>query len=181
MVEYQGLDGLRGSQPASRPCGDNILLREPRFQMRTAVLDHGIPVLAFALEETVAINVWRNEVEALGLKIEPWLRVLKEKAARGDADDPLIEVQWLKPAATRPRALPLGELKRKVLQFAPGRKIAHVVDVAYSPENVARTMALASKEALRSTLPLMSVNAGDGGECLRDPYVWARAPSGPVE
>lgn len=73
IVEYQGLDSFRGSKPTSRPCEDNILLREPRFQVRAALLDHGIPVLAFALEETVAINMWRNEVEALGLQIGPWL------------------------------------------------------------------------------------------------------------
>jgi ribonuclease Z len=160
MVEYQGLDGFRGSQPTSRLCEDHVLLREPRLEVRAALLDHGIPVLAFALEETIAINVWRSELEVLGLEIGPWLRVLKERAARGDADDTMIDVAWREPDTTRPGALPLGELKRKVLRFAPGRKIAYVVDVAYTPQNAASIISLAANaDVLFIEAPFLEADA----------------------
>src|SRR5690606_37105153 len=78
-------------------CTNNVLLREARFQVQVAILDHGIPSLGFAFEETIRINVWRNRVEALGLRIGPWLRAFKEAAAPGDADETTIAVEWHAP------------------------------------------------------------------------------------
>jgi ribonuclease Z len=111
--------------------------------VQAAILDHGIASLGFALEETVRINVWRNRVEALGLKIGPWLRDLKEAAARGDAEETLVAVEWREPQPTAPRALPLGQLKSEILQLARGRKIAYVVDAAFTPTNTEKIIALA--------------------------------------
>ena len=68
--------------------------------MQAAILDHGIASLGFALEEMAQINVWRNRVEALGLKIGPWLHDLKEAAARGDAEETLVAVEWREPQPT---------------------------------------------------------------------------------
>jgi ribonuclease Z len=142
-VEFQSRSGFGRGQSTSSLCSSNVLLREPRFQVQAALLDHGIPSLGFALEETVRINVWRNRVEALGLSIGPWLRGLKEAAARGDADETLVAVEWREPHPTRPRALRLGQLKSEILQLAPGRKIAYVVDAAFTAENAAKIVALA--------------------------------------
>jgi ribonuclease Z len=142
-VEFQSRDGFSRGASTIRLCSGNVLLREPRFQVQAAMLDHGIASLAFALEETVRINVWRNRVEALGLRIGPWLRDLKEAAARGDAEETLMAVEWREPQPTTPRALPLGQLKSEILQLAPGRKIAYVVDAAFTPTNAEKIIALA--------------------------------------
>ena len=147
-VEFQSRNGFSRGQSSSRLCSSNVLLLEPRFQVRTAILDHGIPSLGFALEETVRINVWRNRVEALGLKIGPWLRGLKEAAARGDADETPVTVEWCEPHSTTPGALPLGQLKNEILQVAPGRKIAYVVDAAFTPTNAEKIIALARNAEL---------------------------------
>lgn len=124
-------------------CPNNILLQEPRFRIQAAVLDHGIPSLAFALEETMRINVWRNKVEELGFKIGPWLRELKEAVGRGDSDDTMIPVEWREPNPVAPAVRPLGELKREVLEIAPGRKLAYVVDAAFIPANAEKIVNLA--------------------------------------
>jgi ribonuclease Z len=159
-AEFQSRTGFSGWQPTSKPCHANILLNEPRFQVRAAVLDHGIAVLGFALEETMRINIWRNKVEALGLKIGPWLRALKESAARGDADATLVAVEWREPHPTRSRVLPLGQLKSEILQLAPGRKIAYVVDAAFTRENAEKIIALAGNaEVLFIEAPFLQADA----------------------
>ena len=58
-----------------------ILLLQPGFQVRPH--HHGIPVLAFALEERARINIWRNKVEAMGLAVGPWLGTFKEAILGG--------------------------------------------------------------------------------------------------
>lgn len=124
-------------------CRDFILLREPRFEIRAVFLDHGIPSLGFALEETVHVNVMRNKIAEQGLKIGPWLRELKETVARGDPDETPVTVEWDEQHSGLPPALPLGQLKREVLQITPGRKIAYVVDAAYTPQNSDKIISLA--------------------------------------
>jgi ribonuclease Z len=147
-VEFQGRNGFSRGESSFRLCSSNVLLREPRFQVQAAILDHGIPSLGFALEETVQINVWRNKVEALGLRVGPWLRGLKEAAARGDADDTAVAVEWREPRAAAPRTLSLGQLKSEILQLAPGRKITYVVDAAFTPANAEKIIALARNAEL---------------------------------
>ncbi|HYA80745.1 MAG TPA: MBL fold metallo-hydrolase [Methylocystis sp.] len=122
---------------------DGLLLKEASLQVRAATLDHGVPVLAFALEERAQINVWRNKVEDMGLAVGPWLRTFKEAILRGASDDVLIEVAWLVGRQGRPTALPLGALKREIMQIAAGRKIAYVVDCAFSDANSEKIVCLA--------------------------------------
>jgi len=120
-----------------------VLAQEAGFQVRAATLDHGIPVLAFALEERAQINVWRNKVEALGLDVGPWLRKFKEAILRGAADDAPIEVAWSSGQRDQPMALPLGALKREIMQVTSGRKIVYVVDCSFSEDNREKIVRLA--------------------------------------
>ena len=121
---------------------DGVLLRQPGFQVRATTIDHGIPLLAFALEERAHINMWRNRLEALGLAVGPWLRGFKDAILRGAPNEAPIQVAW---AADRqePQSLPLGELKREIMQITSGRKIAYVVDAAFTEANIAKIVALA--------------------------------------
>jgi ribonuclease Z len=118
---------------------DGLLLDDGRLRVRAAVLDHGIPCLAFAVEETAHVNVWKSRLEELELPVGPWLRGLKEAVLRGAPDDTPVRVEGDGDA----RSLPLGDLKKKVLQIVPGQKIAYVVDAAYTEQNIARIVALA--------------------------------------
>ncbi len=122
---------------------DGLLLKEPSIQIRAVTLDHGVPVLAFALEERAQINVWRNKVEAAGLAVGPWLRSFKEAILSGVPDDYPVQVSWRAPDPASPKTLPLGQLKNDIMRISAGRKIAYVVDCAFTSENVQKIVALA--------------------------------------
>ena len=126
---------------------NHVLLQQSGFEVRAASIDHGVPALAFALEERAHINIWRNKVEAMGLAVGPWLRTFKQAILDGLSDDTPISVSWAVSGAgapaERPARLPLGRLKQDIMRVTSGRKIAYVVDCAFTQANVARVLALA--------------------------------------
>lgn len=135
----------RFARADAEPAGGegDVILDEPGLRVRATTLDHGVPVLAFALEERAQINIWRTRVEAMGLAIGPWLRAFKEATLRGADDATLIEVDWADGPGGRPAALPLGQLRREIMKITAGRKIAYVVDCAYTDANCEKIAALA--------------------------------------
>lgn len=126
------------------PLGENpVILDEPGFLVESALLEHDIPCLAFALSEKQHINVDKVRLDALGLRVGPWVRRLKAMV-RADAP-PDTPVQVLPAAAGEPgpREMPLGLLRERVLRISPGRKVAYVTDTAFTPENRERILRLA--------------------------------------
>ena len=142
VAEFAGRRGFVRVDASSRKMEGNLLLDEPGLQVRAAILDHGIPVLGFALQERAHINIWRNRLDSLGLAVGPWLRTFKDAVVRGDPEDTPLSVAW-SPAASGPASLPLGLLKREIMRVTAGRKIAYVVDVAFTPENLGKIQDLA--------------------------------------
>lgn len=124
---------------------DGVFLKEAGLQLRAATLDHGIPVLGFALEERAQINVWRNKLESLGLAVGPWLRGFKQAILNGAGDDAPIPVAWRAEAAQKPDALPLGFLRNEIMEVTAGRKIAYVVDCAFTEPNIEKIRRLARR------------------------------------
>ncbi len=124
------------------PLAEGVLLDEPTFRVRAAVLDHKIPCLAFALEEKMHVNVWTPRLAAMGLPTGPWLRELKEAAAAGEPDDRPFRVWWREGATRHERMMPLGVLKAHLLSVEPGQKIGYVVDAAYHEDNARRIVEL---------------------------------------
>ena len=119
---------------------NGAIMDEETFRVRTAVLDHQIPSLAFAVEEKVHVNVWKDRLERMELPIGPWLRELKRAVVRGDPDDRVFAVP-LECGAGECR-MSLGQLKSEILRIVPGQKIAYVVDVVFTEENARRIVAL---------------------------------------
>jgi ribonuclease Z len=117
---------------------DGLLVDEENLRIRTAVLDHLIPCLGFAVEEKRHVNVWRNRVEEMGSTPGPWLHTLKRAVVNELADDTRIPV----PVDGHVREFALGELKQRLLRIVDGQKIGYVVDVRYHADNVARISAL---------------------------------------
>jgi ribonuclease Z len=115
------------------PMDGDVLHEEARYRVRVAVLEHRLPCLAFALEETAHVNVWKTRLDALALPAGPWLRELKEAIVADAPDDSLIEVRA---AAAEPAVatLPLGQL-RGLVTLTPGQKIGYVTDAADTPAN----------------------------------------------
>jgi len=123
---------------------DGLLLDEPAFRVRCAVLDHQIPCLGFALQEAMHVNVWPNRLEELGLAPGAWLRGAKRAILAGASDDTPIAARRPEPGAMREQSLPLGTLRHAALQCVPGEKIAYVSDVAAHAENERRIVHLAA-------------------------------------
>jgi ribonuclease Z len=142
-ASFRGRTGFRREGQSQSPCDGGLLMREPGFDVRCAVLDHGIPTLAFALQERAHINVWRNKLESAGLAAGPWLGAFKAAILRGAPDETAIEIAWADRGDAKPPTLPLGTLKHDISRITSGRKIVYVVDARFTPENEARIVALA--------------------------------------
>jgi ribonuclease Z len=112
------------------------LLEEDEFRIESVVLDHGTPCLAFACQETLRINVWKEGLDRLRLPVGPWLNEAKRAVRRGAPDDSTIVVR-------NDLSVPLGVFKQHALRTARGHRIAYVVDAAFHDSNVARIIELA--------------------------------------
>jgi len=108
-----------GGQPpeplAELPARGGLLLEEPAFRVRAALLDHDTPCLGFAIEENMHVNVWKNRLEELGVQVGPWLQELKREVLRGAPDDARIRACWDEGGARNERWFSLGELKAAAL------------------------------------------------------------------
>ena len=124
----------RDVPPIHLPAG--TLLDEDDFRIAGAVLDHGIPCLAFAFEEKLRVNVWSEGLKQLKLPVGPWLNEAKRAVRRGAPDDSQITING-------DVSFPLSVLKQHALRTVRGQKIAYVVDVSYHDQNIEKIIALA--------------------------------------
>lgn len=118
------------------------LFEEDSCLVRAAILDHGIPCLAFALQEKRHINVFKARLQEMGLAVGPWLQNLKAAVLADAPDETPIQASWREGAERCGRTLSLAEL-RDALRVVPGQKIAYVTDVRFHNENVRRIAELA--------------------------------------
>ncbi len=129
---------------AAVPLGNGPLFAEPAFDVRCTVLDHDTPCLAFAVQEAMHVNVWRNRLADLGVEAGPWLREAKRAVLAGAPDDTRILACRAGTNGAKVHEIALGALRSSALQVVPGQKIAYVTDAAYHADNVARIAALAA-------------------------------------
>jgi ribonuclease Z len=153
VCEFRAREAFRRRDMPPVPLSAGLLLDEDEFRIKGVVLDHGIPCLAFALEEKLRVNVWRDGLRRLDLPVGPWLREAK-RAVRQDApDDTLISI-------SKDLSMPLGVLKQDALHTARGQKIAYVVDIAYDERNVEKVIALArNADQLFIEAPFLDMDA----------------------
>ncbi|HWM48359.1 MAG TPA: MBL fold metallo-hydrolase [Xanthobacteraceae bacterium] len=130
---------------ASGHAEQGVVHREPAFRVSVAVLEHRTPSLAFAVQESRHVNIWKSRLAALGLPVGPWLRELKRAVLEGKADDHVVHAAAARADAGRDVAL--GTL-REVLTVTAGQKIAYVTDAADTPANRAAIVALAREAGL---------------------------------
>jgi ribonuclease Z len=122
---------------------EGVLLAEPRFRVRAAFLDHGIPCLGFALEEKVHVNVLKNRLAEIGLAPGHWLNDLKRAIAEDSPGDTPIRAWWRDRNGEHEHVLALRDLLQAV-HVEPGRKLAYVTDIRYTPDNESRVARLAA-------------------------------------
>lgn len=132
----------REDAPDAAAC-DGLVLSEPEFRIRCAQVDHRIPCLAFALEESVHLNVDKARLDDLGLPVGPWLMDAKRAIRAGMPDSTPIRAAWSADEHRHERSVPLGVLRREVVRASPGQKLVYVTDVIDSEANRERILALA--------------------------------------
>ena len=127
---------------AAAGAGGDVLLDEPLFRVRATIVDHEMPVLAFAIEETAQVRVATDRIAAMGLATGPWLRTLKRAVLAGAADDTPVDLAWRDRDGEHAGRGTVGELRPLVLDTVPGRRIGYVTDLRFTPGNVERLAAL---------------------------------------
>ena len=134
---------VAGNEPGSGDAsGTHLLLDEPLLRVRAAVVDHEMPVLAFAIEEKAQVRVRADRIAALGLATGPWLRALKAAVLAGSADETPIELAWRDRRGEHAERRRVGDLRGLVLDTVPGRRIGYVTDLRFTPGNLERLDAL---------------------------------------
>ncbi len=97
-------------------------------RLRFAGLEHGVPCLAWVLEEPEVHAVDLEALSAEGAPPGRWLNLLKAKAASGDLSGE-IEVAG--------HQVPVAGLARRLLRTRPGKRHAYVADTAFNKKSVA--------------------------------------------
>lgn len=130
---FRAATGFRPEDRRERPF-DGVLLDEPAFTVRTAILDHKIPCLAFALSEKSHLNVDTTVLEQKKLQPGRWLDRLKQAIRLGQPDDLPIAALVRENEGLVEKPFPLGTLRPLVVD-SRGQKIGYVVDTLYSDAN----------------------------------------------
>ncbi|HEX2543062.1 MAG TPA: MBL fold metallo-hydrolase [Caldimonas sp.] len=140
---FQRFDGSPGEAPADASAGEvHLLLDEPLFRVHATIVDHEMPVLAYAIEEKAQVRVAVDRIAAMGLATGAWLRTLKQAVLAGAPDDTPIDLAWNDRHGAHAGRRSVGELRPLVLDTVPGRRIGYVTDLRFTPANVERLAAL---------------------------------------
>jgi len=142
-VRFRCREAFRLADDERRAHEDGVILDDETFRIRAASLDHSIPCLAFTFEEKTHVNIMKNRLEALGLRVGAWLKELKTAVIRGEGDRTPIRVWWKEKGRLQERELPLDELRSEILEITPGQKISYAVDLVYHQENARKLVELA--------------------------------------
>jgi ribonuclease Z len=158
VCEFHARKGFRRREMPPARLSAGLLLDEEEFRIEGTVLDHGIPCLAFAFEEKLRVNVWREGLSRLGLSVGPWLREAKRAVRQGAPDHNEVCVR-------DGLVISLGDLKQHALRTAPGQKIAYAVDLAYNERNIETVVALArDADQLFVEAPFLDADANIAAE-----------------
>ena len=136
ICEFRAREAFHRRELSTPQLPPGTLLDEEEFRIESVVLDHGTPCLAFAFQEKLRVNVWREGLDLLQLPVGAWLNEAKRAVRRGAPDDSRILVR-------NDLFVPLGLLKQHALRTARGYKIAYVVDAAFHEANIERIVELA--------------------------------------
>jgi len=109
------------------------IFQTPDFQVRGAILDHGIPVLSVAVQETARLNVRKGVLTQRGWRPGAWLQQVKDPAV---ADDVGVTLGG--------RAYRVGDLRELLLEETPGGSMAFVTDTILDEQTEPRIRALAA-------------------------------------
>ncbi len=123
---------------------NSVLVEEPGWVISAAILDHGIPCLAFSIKEKFHVNIKKDQVAALGLEVGPWIMSFKQALFSGADPDSVFKVFYPKQDG-QSRLFKLGELSEAIAVITPGQKITYITDAIYSKTNIEKMVDLAAE------------------------------------
>lgn len=108
---------------------DGTALQDPPYTVKAVNLSHGIPCLAFSLEEDFHINIDKAGLNVMNLPAGPWLSDLKRMIRAKAAPD--------KPLRVDGRDFKFSELIH-LAAITEGQKVSYVTDVSPEEESLSR-------------------------------------------
>lgn len=129
---------VRGELMQCEWVGD-VVHEEAMFRVRARFVDHGIPCLAYAIEEKAhlaQVKVAKDRLAQLGLSAGPWLRELKQAILSGAPSETPIVLQWRDRSGEQAMTRTLGELRDLLIELVPGKRIGYVTDLRYTEANL---------------------------------------------
>jgi ribonuclease Z len=112
---------------------EGIVLREPPYTVKAAILSHGIPCLGYSLDEDYHINIDKSALTVRGLPVGPWLadfkRMIRDKA------DPETRL------TINGRELVFSDLM-PLAAITEGQKISYLTDISPEEENISMAIDL---------------------------------------
>jgi ribonuclease Z len=118
------------------PRSDDCVHEEEAFRVRARFVDHEMPCLAYALEASTHVSVWKSRLAEMGLTTGPWLKDAKRALLRGAPLDAPIDVHWHDRAGEHDATRTLREVL-PALQSVPGKRIGYATDFLYTEANLA--------------------------------------------
>ena len=115
---------------------EDVICRHPEYEVRCVELDHGIPVLAYALDYSAEIHIDRDRLEALQLEPGDWITDLKRLLREGDTRA-LVEL----PNGERRG---VADLRDALVTTLPGKRLVYATDFADTAQNRSRLQELAA-------------------------------------
>ena len=117
-----------------------VILQESLFKVKALVLSHGIPVIAYCLEEDYHININKVQLEKRGFEIGPWLGELKKLIKLHYDYAPFNMLKPKDPSLKLKINTPKGQFSIEeifdILKITKGEKLSYVMDVAPNENNI---------------------------------------------
>ena len=142
-ARFSAIDRFQRKDEREECFTDGILVNEASFTVHTAILEHRVPCLGFALKEKSHVNIRKDQLEKMNFRSGSWLNELKQCIYDGKSDEHVLSVSSIKNCDQK---ITLGQLKEDLVIISPGQKIAYIVDTVYKKSNKARIVDLV-KEA----------------------------------
>jgi ribonuclease Z len=120
-----------GTEPQGDLLHEDLLLR-----VRGCFVDHGMPCLAYLVQEKARVNVAKDRLAALGVSTGAWLRDLKHAVLTGASDATPIRVHWRDRDGEHEITRSVGELRPVVLEVVAGQRIGYATDLCFTEPNV---------------------------------------------
>ncbi len=111
-----------------------IIVREDSFLVRAVLLDHGVQVLGFRLEEPCHVNILKDQLLKRGFQMGPWLKEFKDHIRTGRLNNTVDTGQG---------TYYVNQIL-DLVKITQGQKIAYVMDVRPDEENIQKIVELVS-------------------------------------